>query len=116
PGGTSSLLFTGGSYDALANQWLLSLDNSEFTADASSIEISGGRFGYQQSGLGIFLDQHVDFIVNGYDLIFANGWLTGYLADGNWFSQALTFGDNWQGRFSINNVNIPEPGTLALLL
>ena len=33
--------------------------------------------------------------------------------DGSVFNNALTFGDNWRGTLTIQNV--PEPGTLGLL-
>lgn len=113
-GGANKLSFTGGAYDALADGWLLSLTNWDHGTHPSSIDIWGGEFGYQQSGLGFFLEDQVDFSIHGRDLVFADGWLSGYLQDGSWFNQAFTFGSNWQGAFNVHNV--PEPGTLALLL
>ncbi|HWK50136.1 MAG TPA: PEP-CTERM sorting domain-containing protein, partial [Steroidobacter sp.] len=78
------------------------------------LEIWGGQFGYAGAGQGLMIDDLMDFSVYGRDLVYSNGWLTGYLMDGSWFSNALTFGSRWQGTFTIHNV--PEPETLGLLL
>ena len=61
-----------------------------------------------------YLDSWVDLAVHGRDLVYSDGWLTGYLSDGSWFNNALTFGSNYRGAFTIHNV--PEPGTLALMM
>jgi hypothetical protein len=45
--------------------------------------------------------------------VYSDGWLAGYLQDGSWFNNQLTFGDNWHGIFTIHNV--PEPGTWGML-
>jgi len=78
------------------------------------LEISGGQFGYAGAGQGFLIDDLMSFSVYGRDLVYNNGWLTGYLSDGSWFSNALTFGSDWQGTFTIHNV--PEPETIGLLL
>ena len=59
------------------------------------------------------IDEWVNFSTFGRNLVYSNGWLTGFLQDGSWFNNQLTFGANWHGTFSIHNV--PEPGTLGLL-
>ncbi|WP_129776941.1 PEP-CTERM sorting domain-containing protein [Peristeroidobacter soli] len=79
----------------------------------STLDISGGQFGYANAGDGLFIDEWVNFNIYGSDLVYSDGWLTGYLQDGNWFHSQLTFGSNWLGTFAIHNV--PEPGTWALL-
>jgi hypothetical protein len=106
---------TGGSLDATAGDWLISLGG---TRGSSRLDIHGGQLGYGEAGLGIWLDDAVDFSIYGWGLSLTNGILSGYLSDGNWFSNALTFGANWRGQFQMHdvNVNVPEPGTSALLL
>lgn len=59
------------------------------------------------------IDEWVNFSTFGRNLVYSDGWLTGFLQDGSWFNNQLTFGANWRGTFSIHNV--PEPGTLGLL-
>lgn len=114
---TSNLRITGGQFDTALDNWLV-----QFTKEAGYpgagqggvLEIWGGQFGYADAGQGFLIDDLMNFSVYGRDLVYSNGWLTGYLMDGSWFSNALTFGSNWQGAFTIHNV--PEPETLVLLL
>ena len=113
---SSDLDITAGRFDASADDWLLSLSNEGFFGSippTSSLDIWGGEFGYFEQGRGFFIDDWVDFNIWGRDLVYSNGWLSGYLQDGSWFNNQLTFGDNWQGTFTIHNV--PEPGTLGML-
>ncbi|WP_157995287.1 PEP-CTERM sorting domain-containing protein [Peristeroidobacter soli] len=112
----SSLNITGGAFDAYGGDWLLAFSDSHsyYSSTAfSTLDISGGQFGYGNAGNGFFIDEWVNFNIYGRDLVYSNGWLTGYLQDGNWFNNQLTFGSNWHGTLTIHNV--PEPGTLALL-
>jgi hypothetical protein len=39
----------------------------------------------------------VYFSIWGRDLVYSGGWLTGYLQDGSWFNNRLTFGDDRRG-------------------
>jgi hypothetical protein len=111
----SALGITGGIYDTYGGEWLLAFTNTPWTNSTAfaNLDIAGGQFGYAQGGNGFFIDQAVNFNIYGSDLVYSNGWLTGYLQDGNWFSNQLTFGSNWQGAFTIHNV--PEPSTWMLL-
>ena len=111
----SDLRITGGQFDTALDDWLF-----EFASEPGSdgmnglLEIWGGQFGYAGAGQGFLIDDLMSFSVYGRDLVYSNGWLTGYLSDGSWFSNALTFGSNWQGTFTIHNV--PEPETIGLFL
>jgi hypothetical protein len=112
---TSNLTISGGQFNASMGDWLLHFsDDTIFDRAPSQLSIWGGQFGYHEAGLGLLIDHNVNFDVHGRDLVFANGWLTGYLLDGSWFSNNLTFGAGWTGTFTIHNV--PEPGTMGLLL
>jgi hypothetical protein len=110
----SNLSISGGTFNASADDWLFyfSDQNSFTTPSFSQLDIWGGQFGYQEAGLGLYFDNFVNLSVHGRDLSYSNGWLTGYLMDGSVFNSALTFGDNWRGTLTIQNV--PEPGTLGL--
>jgi len=118
----SNLRITGGAFDADAAGYLLSASRTQYnypTATPVSFEISGGQWGYAEQGLGFFLDNWADLSIRGWDLSFVNGWLSGYLLDGSWFSNHITFGSNWHGTFNISNVaapSVPEPSTLGLFL
>jgi hypothetical protein len=113
---TSTLNITGGVFDTYDGEWLLAFSDSRHYGSwtgFSTLDISGGQFGYANAGDGLFIDEWVNFNIYGSDLVYSDGWLTGYLQDGNWFHSQLTFGSNWLGTFTIHNV--PEPGTWALL-
>ena len=114
--GPSHISFTGGQIDADARDWLVSLTGHTLYTNDSSLQISGGQFGYAEAGQGLFLDYGVDFDIFGWGLHYNDGLLSGYLSDGNWFSSALNFGSNWRGAFRIHDVQVPEPGTASLLL
>jgi hypothetical protein len=111
----SNLRITGGQFDSSLDNWLFQFAG-ELGVDGQSglLEIWGGQFGYASAGRGFLIDDLMSFSVFGRDLVYSNGWLTGYLSDGSWFSNALTFGSNWQGIFTIHNV--PEPETIGLFL
>jgi cytoskeletal protein CcmA (bactofilin family) len=114
---SSNLTISGGQFNAELNEWLMYFsvkDDSSWGLRPSQLSIYGGQFGYQEMGRGFFIDQNVNFDIHGRDLVFADGWLTGYLLDGSWFNSSLTFGSGWTGTFTIHNV--PEPGTVALLM
>jgi len=113
----SDLTISNGVLDTTTTDWLLyyAAQATFGTPTYSSLAITGGQFGYAESGLGFFIDHNVNFDIYGRDLTYSGGLLSGYLMDGNWFSQSLTFGSGWTGTFNIHN-NVPEPGTLALLL
>lgn len=142
-GAASHLTIDGGQFNASAGDYLFSMVHQPFGSGGSaSLDIFGGEFGYVESGLGFFFDYLVDFSIYGWDLNYTGGVLSGYLLDGSWFSNALTFGSNWGGTFNIHNVispltmtaptallasldplasvgetgTVPEPGTLSLLL
>lgn len=115
--GPSHLRVTGGQFDTALDDWLFQFANEPgFPGGGQSglLEIWGGQFGYAGAGQGFLIDDLMSFSIFGRDLVYSNGWLTGYLSDGSWFSNALTFGSNWQGTFTIHNV--PEPETIALFL
>ncbi len=113
---TSHLILSGGQFNANAADYLLTFSDANTWSDSpySTLEIWGGQFGYAGSGLGLYIDNLVNFDIHGRDLVYTEGWLTGYLLDGSWFSNALTFGDTWRGTFTIHNV--PEPATTTLFL
>lgn len=115
----SNLDVTGGRFDTVAGDYLFSMSNLlSWTSSAASLDILGGQWGYNEAGLGFFFDDLSNFSVTGWDLTFVDGLLSGYLLDGNWFSNQFTFGSDWTGTFTINNVtrnSVPEPGTLGLL-
>nr|WP_298725940.1 PEP-CTERM sorting domain-containing protein [uncultured Steroidobacter sp.] len=119
-GGGSNLIVTGGRFDTVAGDYLLSMTSSLSPSSPwpNSLDILGGQWGYDEAGLGFLFDTGVNFSITGWDLTFIDGLLSGYLLDGSWFSNQFTFGANWYGTFTINNVpqNVPEPGTLGLLL
>lgn len=112
--GTNDLVISGGQFNADALGYLLIFSDTNAAQRFSSLQILGGQFGYQEQGLGFFVDNLVNFDIYGRDLVFQNGWLTGWLSDGSWFNNALTFGSDYRGQFTIHNV--PEPGTYGLLL
>lgn len=114
--GASELDISGEIYDTYDGQWLLAFSDMHRPQDVpfySTLNIFGGQFGYANAGNGLFIDEWVNFSIFGRDLVYSNGWLTGFLQDGSWFNNQLTFGANWRGTFSIYNV--PEPSTLGLL-
>lgn len=119
--GSSDLIVSGGRFDADAGDYLVSMTGFRYfpsSLSASSLEILGGQWGYEEAGLGFFFDHWVDFSVTGWDLAFVDGLLSGYLLDGSWFSNYFNFGTDWHGTFTINNVtapSVPEPGTLGML-
>lgn len=118
---SSSLDVTGGRFDTVAGDYLFSMSHSLpwNPMSAASLDLLGGQWGYNEAGLGFFFDDWSNFSVTGWDLTFVDGLLSGYLLDGNWFSNQFTFGSSWTGTFTINNVphnSVPEPGTLGLLL
>jgi hypothetical protein len=143
-GAASHITIDGGQFNATAGDYLFSMSHQPFGPGGSaSLDIYGGEFGYVESGLGFFLDYLVDFSIYGWDLTYTGGVLSGYLLDGNWFSNAFTFGADWAGTFNIHNLispltmaaptaltasldplssvmsletqSVPEPGTLGLL-
>ena len=114
--GPSHISFMGGQIDADVGDWLISIAGHTLYTNYSSLEITGGQFGYSEAGQGVFLDYGVNFDIFGWGLHYNDGLLSGYLSDGNWFSSALNFGSNWRGEFRIHDVQVPEPGTAALLL
>lgn len=116
---SNHVLISGGRIDAALDRWLIDMSPEPTPIgiqELSFLEIWGGQFGYSEAGLGIRLDYFVDFDIYGWDWSFSDGWLTGYLADGNWFQSALTFGANWQGAFRMHDVSVPEPSTFGLML
>jgi len=111
----SDLRITGGQFDTSLDNWLFQFASERGSVGQSGLlEIWGGQFGYAGAGQGFLIDDLMSFSIFGRDLVYSNGWLTGYLSDGSWFSNALTFGSNWQGTFTIHNV--PEPETIGLFL
>jgi hypothetical protein len=124
--GGSDLTVTGGQFDATTGDYLVSMTGYRFpnTTSYSSLDILGGEWGYNEAGLGFFFDEFVNFSITGWDLTFIDGLLSGYLSDGNWFSNSFGFGASWQGTFTINNMaahsalapSVPEPGTLGIFL
>lgn len=139
--GASHLTVDGGQFNATAGDYLLSMSHTPFSgSSASTLDIFGGEWGYVEQGLGFFVDNMVDFSIYGWGLSYTGGLLSGYLLDGSWFSNALTFGASWGGAFNIYNVmaplmsmsdspmaltasldtlstshSVPEPGTLGML-
>jgi hypothetical protein len=140
----SHITIDGGRFNATAGDYLFSMSHQPTgAAGSASLDIYGGEFGYVESGLGFFLDYLVDFSIHGWGLTYTGGILSGYLLDGSWFSNALTFGAGWAGSFNIYNMiapmtmaqpatlmasldpmsstmslesqSVPEPGTLGLL-
>jgi hypothetical protein len=112
---SGDLRITGGQFDTSLDDWLIEFASERGTPGQSGLlEIWGGQFGYADAGRGFLIDDLMSLSVFGRDLVYSNGWLTGYLMDGSWFSNALTFGSDWRGTFTIHNV--PEPETLGLLL
>lgn len=115
--GSTQLSISGGRFDATSDNWLFSFSEEPQVTSLgtrSLLDLWGGEFGYDEEGLGFFLDDGINFSVHGRDLVYSDGWLSGYLMDGSWFSNALTFGSNWQGNFTIHNV--PEPESIGLFL
>jgi hypothetical protein len=116
---SSHVLISGGQIDAAPDRWLIDMSPEPTVVgiqEQSFLEIWGGQFGYSEPGFGIRLNHFVDFDIYGWDWSFTDGWLSGYLADGNWFRSALTYGPNWQGSLRMHDVSIPEPGTFGLML
>jgi hypothetical protein len=139
----SHITIDGGQFNATAGDYLFWMSYQPLgSGESASLDIYGGEFGYVEAGLGFFLDYLVDFSIYGWDLTYTGGVLSGYLLDGSWFSNALTFGAGWAGTFNIYNVfspmtmaepvaqlasldplssssmeahNVPEPGTFGLL-
>lgn len=111
----SELNISGGIFDTYDGEWLLAFsDTHTYNSYTyfSTLNIFGGQFGYANAGNGLFIDEWVNFNIYGRDLVYSNGWLTGYLLDGNWFNSQLTLGSNWRGAFTIHNVS--EPSAWAL--
>ncbi|MES9945901.1 MAG: PEP-CTERM sorting domain-containing protein [Candidatus Thiodiazotropha sp.] len=109
---TSSVTISGGSFDAgnglFDDGWLLHLIGS-----GVNVDITGGLFGYENtgSGLGIFGGSNVN--VYGWDLDITDGLLTGYLMDSNWIETpvSLAFLDYTLGTINLFNTTSPDPGT-----
>ncbi len=57
----------------------------------------------------------MNFSVTGWDLTFVDGLLSGYLLDGNWFSNQFSFGSSWAGTFTINASQRAESGITNVL-
>ncbi|WP_316368352.1 PEP-CTERM sorting domain-containing protein [Candidatus Thiodiazotropha sp. CDECU1] len=118
--GNTNSTISGGYFDAGAglidDGWLLHLTGF------GHFDITGGLFGYNNSGngFGIFNNAVVD--VYGWDLELNNDLLTGYLLDGSWIETSVTLAYNEfapQGTLNLinrENFNVPEPGTLLLLM
>jgi hypothetical protein len=117
-----SSTISGGNFDAgtglVDDGWILHLDGYV----PGHLDITGGRFGYDNvgNGFGIFSDTVVD--VHGWDLELNDNLLTGYLLDGNWIETPVTLGNEYGYRplgtlnlINYENVNVPEPGSLILL-
>jgi hypothetical protein len=113
---SGDLRITGGQFDTSLDDWLFQFANEPGSSpgQVGLLDIWGGQFGYADAGQGFLIDDLMSLSIHGRDLVYNDGWLTGYLSDGSWFSNALTFGSNWQGTFTIHNV--PEPETIGLLL
>jgi len=106
--GSSHLTIDGGAFNTTAGDYLFQMIRQPFgTSSHSSLDLYGGEFGYVEGGLGFFFDYLSDFSVYGWDLTYTGGILSGYLLDGSWFSNALSFGASWAGAFNIYNVMAP---------
>lgn len=113
--GYTDFAIMGGVIDAGSDEWLFDLSTNTHNQVFSSFEIWGGQLGYSAVGNGIRLDQFINFDVYGWGLSYTDDMLSGYLADGNWFSSPVTIGDNWRGELRVHDVQVPEPETLPLL-
>ena len=82
-----------------------------------TIDLFGGEIGYEDEGLGIFLDWYSTLNVYGQDLAYLDGRLTGYLSDGHRLDVALTFGENWKGSFNMirQDASVPTLADLSLV-
>jgi hypothetical protein len=110
-----SISITGGAINADPGDYLISIVGTSYPyGTGSRLDLWGGQLGYREAGLGIWLDDAIDFNIYGWGLSFTDGLLSGYLSDGNWFSSALSFGSNWNGQLRLTDVSVPEPGTNAL--
>lgn len=113
----SELSVTGGVFDTYNGNWLLEFSDAHRYGNwtgFSTLDIAGGQFGYASAGNGLFFDEWVNFNIYGRDLIYSDGWLTGYLQDGNWFNNQLTFGSNWRGTLRFTTCLSPALGPCLL--
>jgi hypothetical protein len=107
--GGSHLSVRGGRFEAVAGDWLFAMTEELPDTSASTLKICGGQFGYSEKGTGLLIDGKTDLHVYGSNLAVNAGRLQGTLQDGSSIDVALTFGSNWIGAFTLNNV--PTPST-----
>jgi hypothetical protein len=118
-GEPANIQIFGGEFDAglgsIADGWIF-----DVVGGGSNISIFGGQIGYDAVGAGINIDNGL-VEVYGWDLKLSDGLLTGFLLDGNWIETPVTVADAWipdRGLrlFNYDNVNVPEPSVLLLML
>jgi hypothetical protein len=116
-----SSTISGGNFDAgtglVDDGWILHLNGYV----PGHLDITGGRFGYDNVGNGFGIFQYTVVDVHGWDLELNDNLLTGYLLDGNWIETPVTLAYNdyaplgTLNLINYENVNVPEPGSLILL-
>ncbi|MEW7988321.1 MAG: PEP-CTERM sorting domain-containing protein [Candidatus Thiodiazotropha sp.] len=109
-----------GQFDAgigsIVDGWIFDVVGS-----GSNMSLYGGQIGYTAAGAGINIDINGLVDVYGWDLRVDGDLLTGYLLDGSWIETAVSVaGITLPGRglrlFNHENVNVPEPSVLQLML
>lgn len=106
--GGSHLSVRGGRLETVAGDWLFAMTEEFPDTSASTLKICGGQFGYGEQGSGLLVDGKTDLHVYGSNLAVNGGRLQGTLQDGSSIDVALTFGPNWIGAFTLNNVPTPS--------
>jgi hypothetical protein len=131
---------SGGIFDAgsglLDDGWLLNFRTDSGSGTLGHVDITGGQFGYNNVGNGFGIFDGITADVHGWDLELNDNLLTGYLLDGSWIEtpvslahaenapmgslNLINYGSRYVGTVvasegSEGNVNVPEPGSMALL-
>lgn len=112
--GTAEFVVSGGEFDAglggLDDGWLLYLVG--FGLD---VHVTGGLFGLHSAGNGFGIFNGASLTVTGWNLVLADGFLTGTLLDGNYLHVPLTLSGGTLSLINTQAVQVPEPASLALL-
>lgn len=109
----------GGQFDAglgaIGDGWVFDASGS-----GAHMSLFGGLIGYNSVGEGFNIENNGIIDVYGWDLKLDDGFLTGYLMDGNWIETPVTLArmylqDRGLRLFNQDNVRVPEPSTLLLM-
>lgn len=114
--GGAFLEISGGLFDAgmggVSDGWLIF---SSPYGSSNSVQITGGLFGTQNAGRGFGLWGASYFDIYGRNLVLGDGFLTGWLLDGNYIDVPVYFDVDFTGTFNLHNASVPLPSAAWLL-